>query len=221
MSCSRRKSLSCVRCLTDEGCGIGSACALQALLELLALLPADWPAAVAVALHLGPRSVLVPVLQARSLLPVQWAVSGTTLQHRHVYAAPAGHHLIVNPDASVTVSAAPRIRWFRPSADWLLHSGAASFGHRHVAIVLSGRMSDGALMLRQVKQHGGTVLAQDPRTSGFPEMPRAAIATGCVDAVLPTRDMPGVMAQLFSTRTLRSDLASWEDPFGDPASLAS
>ncbi len=190
-------------------------------MDLLPLLPAHWPVAVVIAFHSGPRSVLVDVLRARSVMPVQWATSGAMLKRGHVYVAPAGHHLIVNPGARGTVFAGPRIRMFRPSADWLFESGSASFGDRHVAIILSGRLSDGALKLHQIRRLGGTVLVQEPKTSRFPEMPKAALATGHVDAALAIQDMPAMLADIFARRTLQSDIASWEDPFGPAATLAS
>lgn len=38
-----------------------------------------------------------------------------------------------------------------------------------------------------IKRHGGRVLAQDPATARAGRMPSSAIATGCVDFVLPLR----------------------------------
>src|SRR5262249_47575299 len=152
---------------------------------LLTELPRDWPTAVVVAFHTGPGSVLVDVLAPRCHLPIEWAVSGASLQTGRVYVAPVGTHLVVNPDARLTVSDAAPIRRVRPSADWLFESAAASFKDRHVAIVLGGVLSDGSFALQRVKRGGGLTLVQDPSTCLFPDMPRAAIATGQVDAVLP------------------------------------
>jgi chemotaxis response regulator CheB len=192
----------------------GSAGAFGSLRHLLGRLPSDCPAALAVILHTGPRSVLVDALATCSRLPIAWATSDMGLQPGRVYAAPAGVHLIVNPDARLTVSEAPRVRLFRPSADWLFRSAAASFADRHIAIVLSGMMSDGAFSLSHVKRQGGIVIAQDPRTCRYPDMPRAALATGHVDAVLPIDDMPQTIMQVFGQRARQRDAVEWEDPFG-------
>jgi two-component system chemotaxis response regulator CheB len=67
----------------------------------------------------------------------------------------------------------------------LFASAAAVFGPRMIAGVLSGRLDDGSLGVRHVKGAGGRVLAQDDATSQAFGMPAAAIATGCVDFVLP------------------------------------
>jgi two-component system chemotaxis response regulator CheB len=197
----------------------GSAGAFEALSQLLQTLPPDWPAAIAVALHTGPASLLVDCLAPRSRAPIEWATPGAFLQTGRVYIAPAGTHLIVNPDGRLALSNAPPIRLFCPSADWLFDSAAASFADRHVAIVLSGMLSDGAFTLRHVKRRGGSVLVQDPSTCRYPDMPRAAVATGHADAVLPVGELIHVASQIFAKRERRRDLAIWHDPFGE-ASVA-
>jgi len=195
----------------------GSAGAFEVLNQLLQTLPPDWPAAVAVAFHTGPGSMLVEVLAPRSRLPVEWATAGAILETRRVYIAPASTHLIINPDGCLALSSAPPIRLFRPSADWLFDSAAASFADRHVAIVLSGMLSDGAFTLRDVKRRGGSVLVQDPSTCRYPDMPRAAVATGHADAVLPVDELMPAVSQIFARRERQHDLATWHDPFGESA----
>jgi len=198
----------------------GSAGAFEALGRLLQAVPSDWPAAVAVAFHTGPVSLLVEALAPRSRLPIEWATAGAVLETGRVYVAPASTHLIINPDGRLALSGAPRIRLFRPSADWLFDSAAASFADRHVAIVLSGMLSDGALTLRQVKRRGGSVLVQDPLTCRYREMPQAAVATGHADAVLPIDELLPTVSQIFARRERQHDVATWHDPFG-ASSIAS
>jgi two-component system chemotaxis response regulator CheB len=91
----------------------------------------------------------------------------------------------------------------------VLGSAAAVYGPAVLAVVLSGRLEDGAVGVRQVKLAGGRVIVQHPATAAHPSMPRAALATGCVDACLPPRALgdairafvgvPGAAA-LFSSR---------------------
>jgi two-component system chemotaxis response regulator CheB len=69
--------------------------------------------------------------------------------------------------------------------DTLLTSLATAAGPRAIAVVLTGMLRDGALGVRAVKRHGGRVLVQDPATARAASMPASAIATGCVDFVLP------------------------------------
>jgi two-component system, chemotaxis family, protein-glutamate methylesterase/glutaminase len=198
----------------------GSAGAFDGLNQLLQTIPSDWPTAVIVAFHTGPGSMLVEALVPRSRLPVAWATSGAVLETGRVYIAPASTHLIVNPDGRLALSSAPPIRLFRPSADWLFDSAAASFTDRHVAIVLSGMLSDGALTLREVKRHGGSVLVQDPTTCRYPDMPLAAVATGHADAVLPIDGLLPAVSHIFARRQRQYDFATWQDPFGVAPSLS-
>jgi two-component system chemotaxis response regulator CheB len=53
-----------------------------------------------------------------------------------------------------------------------------------IAVVLSGRLDGGARGAREVKHKGGRVIVEDPRIAVAPDMPKAALATGCVDFVL-------------------------------------
>jgi two-component system chemotaxis response regulator CheB len=61
---------------------------------------------------------------------------------------------------------------------------AHAYGVRALVVVLTGMGRDGAAGACAVKIGRGRVLAQDPATVAAGAMPRA-IATGCVDVVLP------------------------------------
>ena len=162
----------------------GSAGGFEGVRELLEALPRGLACAIAVALHTSSGSALARTLALRSRLGVREACSGDLLHDGWVYVAPPCRHLIVNPDGRLTISDADPVRRFCPSADWLFESAAASFLERHLAVVLSGALSDGARQLRTVKRSGGVVLAQARADSLFSDMPAAAIATGFVDQEL-------------------------------------
>ena len=62
--------------------------------------------------------------------------------------------------------------------------------HQAIGVVLSGTASDGTLGLEAIKAEGGITFAQDD-TAQHEGMPHSAIASGCVDFVLPPeRDRP-------------------------------
>lgn len=67
-------------------------------------------------------------------------------------------------------------------------------------MVLSGSGSDGAVGAKAVKEAGGLVLVQDPREAAHDGMPRAVIATGVADLVLPVRDLAARLAELARDR---------------------
>ncbi len=118
---------------------------------------------------------------------------GTRLAPSTIYVAPPGLHVLVNPDATMSLSKAELVHFVRPSADLLFESAAASFTDRVIAVVLTGSGQDGATGVRAVKKMGGTVLAQDEESSAYFGMPGAAIATGCVDFVLPLDEIAAAL----------------------------
>jgi two-component system chemotaxis response regulator CheB len=79
--------------------------------------------------------------------------------------------------------------------DTLFSSVAAALGRAAIGVVLTGMLRDGTEGIRDIKRHGGRVLAQDPATARAGGMPSSAIATGCVDFVLPlSRIAPALVA---------------------------
>ena len=84
--------------------------------------------------------------------------------------------------------------------DALFKSLAEDSGEHAIAVVLSGGDSDGSLGGRAVRQAGGFTLAQRPETARFPDMPRHAIETDCIDLVLTpseiARELVGIGQRL-------------------------
>ena len=78
----------------------------------------------------------------------------------------------------------------RAPVDIFFRALADSHGSRAVCIVLSGTGANGSMGLKRVKERGGATFVQNPREAEFDEMPRNAIATGLVDAVLPVGEIP-------------------------------
>jgi two-component system, chemotaxis family, CheB/CheR fusion protein len=58
--------------------------------------------------------------------------------------------------------------------------------------------TDGTLGLESIKAEGGIVFAQDPATAKYDGMPRSAIDSGCVDFVLPPKQ---IAQELYRTRS--------------------
>ncbi len=160
---------------------------LAAISTVLSSLATGFPAAVLVVQHLDPhhKTILDEILGWRTALKVSIAEDGAPVAPGAVMVAPPGRHLLVNAEGTVSLSDTARVQFVRPSADVCFESAAASYGERVIAVVLTGRGSDGEKGVQAIKRAGGTVIAQDEATSHTFGMPGAAIGTEIVDFVLP------------------------------------
>ena len=175
-----------------------SAGGLTALSSVLAELPAEFPAGILVVQHLDPRhrSLMADILSRRTRLEVKQAEDGDRLVGGRVYIAPPNRHLLLNGDGTLSLTQTELVHFVRPSADLLFESVAASYKDRAIAVVLSGSGGDGSMGVKAIKKMGGTVLAQDQRTSEFFGMPGAAIHSGSVDFVLPLEEIAPALVTL-------------------------
>jgi two-component system CheB/CheR fusion protein len=81
-------------------------------------------------------------------------------------------------------------------ADYFFTALAEAAQNRAIGVVLSGTAADGAVGIREIKAVGGITLAQEPGTAKFDGMPRAAVATGAVDLVLPPNEIALELARI-------------------------
>lgn len=164
---------------------------LHAVSRLLADIPGELPACVAIAQHRGTEgnSGLAELLSRHTAMPVEDAEDKTPLRPGHVVLAPPDYHLLVEGDHFALTTDAP-VSFARPSIDVLFESAAYSLGERVAGVVLTGANDDGAAGLRRIKDAGGVAVVQDPRSAERPEMPRAAVAAVAhADAVLPLEEI--------------------------------
>lgn len=176
---------------------VASSGGLEAISTVLSGFTSTLPAAVLVLQHLesGRRSLLAEILAKRTPLEVEEARDGAPLRTGAVFVAPSGRHLSLDPAGVLRLTDAPPEHFSRPSADVLLRSLAGS-GRPVVAIVLTGRGSDGASGSLLLHGRGGTVLAQDAETSRHYGMPGAAVLAGGVEESLPLDAIAGRVADL-------------------------
>lgn len=158
---------------------------LVALREVLSALPAELPRPVVVMLHRAvlPQDSLAEILSARTGLSVELAAEGSSLVPGRVSILPADRQARLAEDGYVRLE--PTTEPSRPCADTVMIDAADGWRAGAMAVVLTGRLADGAHGVRAVKRAGGMVLVQDPSTCAAPGMPTAALATGCVDHRLP------------------------------------
>jgi two-component system CheB/CheR fusion protein len=126
-------------------------------------------------------------------MPVTQVMERTKVEPNSVYVIPPAKQLSMQ-DGHLTLSDLKKTPDKRVAVDVFFRTLADTHGQRARAIVLSGSDSDGAIGIKRIKEMGGLTVAQDPNEAPFDGMPRAAIATGMVDWVLPVAEIPGKLA---------------------------
>ena len=145
--------------------------------------------------HLDPthESLLVGLLVPHTALIVTQAADGMVVAAEHLYIISPGTALAVS-EGQLVVSPPSEPHGARLPFDVLLRSLAAGAAPaRAMAVVLSGTGEDGTQGALALRAAGGFVIAQLPDEAGFDGMPRAAIAAGAVDLVLPIAEMPAAL----------------------------
>jgi len=176
----------------------GSAGAIGPLRQILSALPADYPLPVVVVQHRSarPRDLLPELLARWCAVPVRGVSAGERITPGAVYVARPDLHHVVNSDRSFGLEDGRRVKSLLSSANPLLTT-AAALGPV-IGVVLSGSGSGATDGVQAVKAAGGTVVVQDEATAEYFDLPRAAIASGAVDRVLPVERIGPLLAELGS-----------------------
>ncbi len=159
----------------------------KAVAQLLATIPAGFPAPIAYCQHIseGFTEGLAHWLTHETALRVREAEQNVMMEPGTVYIAPSGSHLLVRPEGRLELDSGPPLRGFRPSCDMLLTSAGETFGPRCIGVILTGMGRDGARGLKEIRDRGGRTIAQDEATSAVWGMPREAVQLGAPQEVLP------------------------------------
>jgi two-component system chemotaxis response regulator CheB len=175
---------------------------LVALERVLAGLPEDFGAAVAIAQHRGADHMsagLAPLLAAHGRLPVADAEDKQPIEPGNVYLAPPDYHLYVEEDG-FALSQDEAVLYSRPSIDVLFESASEVYRERVVGVVLTGANEDGAAGLAHIHRRGGYAIVQNPVEAERSEMPRAALRAVEPDQVLAVDAIAPALVRLCGTR---------------------
>ena len=150
-----------------------------ALTRLLAGLPADFPAAVAIALHIpaGYTETLARRLDETCPMRVFEAFEGAELAPGAVAIARGGLHLRVkdsNGRITTHINALPLTAPFCPSVD-LLFESAAPLGPAVLGVVLTGMGNDGVAGATAIRRAGGRIVTEAEESCVVYGMPRAVV----------------------------------------------
>jgi len=157
------------------GTSLGGLSALRAVLHTL---PANFPTPILIVRHLPANTddYVIETLSRDCLLTVQKATQGQAPQPGCVYIAPPDRHLQLDPAGCLQITDTEKVNFSRPAIDPLFFSAAQQYGRRLIAVLLTGANADGAQGLLAVKQAGGTVIIQDPKSAEADVMPLAGLA---------------------------------------------
>jgi two-component system CheB/CheR fusion protein len=167
-----------------------SAGGLDALERFFANCPTDTDAAFVVVQHLSPdhKSMMNTLLSRHTQMPVIMVEEDMALQANRLYLIPPGSVMHVSPGRLHLKPKKPQVLTL--PIDIFFASLAEVYGDKAVGIVLSGTGTDGTRGTRAIRAAGGFLMVQEPESSKFDGMPRSAIATGQVHAVLPAEELP-------------------------------
>jgi len=166
-------------------CFGGSAVDLDEYTQLLGALPADLDVAFVIIDNLKQVArVLHDSLSKCTKMPVDFITDGLAVQRNHVFVLQEGHDLHIIDGAFHLAPKSKPTGW--PDVITVfLRSLTTHWPGQLIAVILAGYDGDGAAALCGVKDVGGITIAQKVDTARQQDMPLSAIASGCVDFILP------------------------------------
>jgi two-component system chemotaxis response regulator CheB len=185
--------------LVAIGASTGGPVALQ---QVLAALPAGFPAPLVVAVHMPAAftPAFAERLDSLSQIRVKEAADGDLLHPGQALVAPGGRQLLVErrgEQGMVRVVEGAADQTYRPSVDVLLGSAARAYPAQVLGIVLTGMGADGKQGARLLKSSGSRIWSQDEASCVVYGMPQAVEKAGLSDQVLSLAEIgPALGRQL-------------------------
>jgi two-component system chemotaxis response regulator CheB len=165
-----------------------------ALTEALPDIPKDFHLPIVITQHMPPyfTHVLAERLTKICNIPVAEAEDGMPVIPGRALIAPGDYHMRVvrqGHDLVVRLDQGPQENSCRPAVDVMLRSIAECCKGRAIVAILTGMGQDGLIGVRQLKELGASIYAQDSATSVVWGMPGAIVSANLADAVLPLNNI--------------------------------
>lgn len=188
-----------------------SAGGFKILFRMLRVLPPELPVGILVVIHRNARyeTNIEESIMAKSRIPVKVAEEKERVRPGTAYFAPAGYHLLIEPDRSISLDVSEPVNFCRPSIDVTMQSAADIYGAGTLAILLSGANQDGAQGMQTIQQAQGLCIVQNPEQAEIKTMPEAAINLGVADLILNNEELI-TFSQRLDNYILRGD-QSWRN----------
>ncbi|WP_256012857.1 chemotaxis protein CheB [Desertivirga xinjiangensis] len=156
------------------GCSAGG---FNLVYELVSALPAEFPLPVVVIIHRSRRykSSIEELLDTKSQACVKLAEDKEVLKKGIVYFAPPDYHLLLEPEGCFSLDSSEPVLFSRPSIDVTFKSVSDVYKQNVIAMLFSGANEDGAEGLCYIRDRGGLIVIQDPKSAEVRRMPEAAL----------------------------------------------
>ncbi|QHT65293.1 chemotaxis protein CheR [Rhodocytophaga rosea] len=143
------------------------------------------------------KSILAQIIRKHSKLEICEAQHEMPVEVNKVYTIPYDKYMTIRQGmlylSNKLGTVAPHF-----TIDTFFKSLAAERGNKAIGIILTGKGTDGTRGIKAIHKAGGIVLAQDPFTASYREMPDSAIATGFTNKVLSVQAMPKAIEEFVS-----------------------
>lgn len=191
----RRELPKCAKTILAIGASTGGP---RAVAGILRELPADFGGAVFVVQHIshGFAPGFAHWLTKESLLPVKLADEGDEIRPGRVLVAPGEKHMLLE-NGTVRLSDGQPVNSCRPSIDVFFSSLADADPERTLGVLLTGMGKDGARGLSLLRKNGGATIVQNEESCTIFGMPKAAIAMGAAEQVLPLSRIAEAVCSVF------------------------
>lgn len=181
-------------------CVGGSAGGLDAYIRLLQNFPADTGMAIVIVNHITTMpTMLHEVLPRFTPMPVDLITENLLIEPNHVFIIPSNRDLHVE-EGKFHLKPISKPRGWPDVITVFLRSITEYWDGQIIAVIVSGYDGDGAAALCDIQAVGGITIAQALSTARQPDMPESAIASGCIDFVLPPEAIAEEIVRITRTR---------------------
>lgn len=176
----------------------GSAGSYDPILDILEKLPPTVPQALCFVIHRNPNyeTRIETSLSRRLNRSVISVMDKIEIKKNHIYFAPPGYHLLIEPDYTFSLDSSEPVNYSRPSIDVLFESAAEIYRQNCTAVLLSGANTDGTKGIAKVIENGGNTVIQHPSDAKIDTMPLYAIHHNPMATVLSTFDIVSFFSNL-------------------------
>jgi two-component system chemotaxis response regulator CheB len=174
----------------------------KALQEVIPYIPEDISAAILIVQHMPPgfTKSLAERLNSLSGICVKEGEDGEIIRPGFAYIAPGDFHMEVEKcrDGAMKIRTTREkpIGGHRPAVNVLMESVARTGFPSVIGVIMTGMGSDGKEGIIKIKESNkAVVICQDEISCVVYGMPKSAISTGLVDAIVPLKEIAGVIVK--------------------------